>query len=165
MNKIAITLLAGSLALGGLGLVNADDGRYQKGEYHKGQHCKYKGEGKHAEYRLQRMTERLGLSEDQATQVQAIWDKYSPQKQQLRSKMHESRQQLREAMNADSVDEGTLQKLAEASGALETEKILLRSKMHSEINQVLSPEQIEKRKQMGHRGGYRHKRHGYRQDI
>lgn len=164
MNKMLITLLAGSLAMGSLGLANADDDRYQRVEYKKGQHCKHKGEGSRDEYRLKRMTEKLELSEEQASRIQAIWDKYSPQKQQLRSKMLENRKQLREAMFADSRDEARLQQLAEAIGKLKTEKILLKSRIHGEVSQVLTSEQLEQRKQMRQKHGYKHRGHGYRRD-
>ena len=165
MNKMLITLLAGSLAMGSLGMANADDDRYQKGEYKKGQYCKHKGEGSRDEYRLKRMTEKLGLSDEQASRIQAIWDKYSPQKQQMRSKMQENRKQLREVMFADSKDEARLQQLAEAMGKLKTEKILLKSRIHSEVSQVLTSEQLEKRKQMRQRHGHKHHGHGYRHDA
>lgn len=163
MKKMLITLMAGSLAMGSLGLVNADDGRYQKGEHKKGQYCKHKGEGSRDEYRLERMTKKLGLSDDQASRIQAIWDKYSPQKQQMRSEMQQNRKQLRAAMSADSRDEARLQQLAEAIGKLKTEKILLKSRIHGEVSQVLTSEQLEKRKQMRQRHGHKH--HGYGHDA
>jgi len=159
MNKIAITLLASSLALGSLGLANADNDRYEKGGYHEGKHCKHKGA--RGESQLERMTEKLGLSDEQAGQVKAIQEKYAPQKQALRSKMHENRQALREAMHADTMDQAKVEQLAEAMGNLKTEKILLKSKMHSEVSQVLTSEQRMKRKSMHqHKGG---KHHGYKE--
>ncbi len=158
MNKIAVTLLAGSLALGGLGLANADNDRYEKGEYHKGKHCKHKG--MRGEYRLERMTEKLGLSEEQVSQIKVIQEKYAPQKQALRNKMHESRQQLRQAMHADAMDEARINQLAEAMGSLKTEKILMKSKIHSEVSQVLTSEQRMKRKSMHQHKGKGH--HGHK---
>ena len=165
MNRLVITLLAGGLTLSAMGLVHADDDRTDKRAYHEGYHCKYKGGAGHSEQRLQRMTQVLGLSADQASRIKAIQDKYSEQKQQLRTKMHESRMQLREAMNAGPVDEAGVQKLAQDMGNLKADMILLHSKIHTEIDQVLTPEQIEKRKQMRGHGGGMYKHHGDRDDV
>jgi len=156
MNKIAATVLASTIAMAGIGLVYAGNDGY--GHY-KGKHCQHKFEGKRGEYYLQRMTDKLDLTEDQVTQIRTIKDKYHPQKQQLRNEMMKNRQSLKELMMADSLDEAGVQQLAETMGKLKTEKILLKSKMMSEINQLLTPEQLEKKRSvMQHRGC---KHHGY----
>jgi len=156
MNKIAITLLAGSLALGGFGLVNAGDDRYEKRDYYEGKGKRCDNKGMRGEYRLERMTEKLGLSDEQASRIKSIQEKYAPEKQALRSKMFENSQALRDAMHSGKADQPKIQQLAETMGNLKTEKILLKSKMHGEVSQVLTKEQRLKRKTMRHHGGKRH---------
>jgi len=159
MNKIAVTLLAGSLALGGYGLVNASPDSYEKYEY-QGKHCKHGKEG-----RLERMKSTLDLSEDQVTKIRAIKDKYRPEKMALRGKMKDARKQLREAMHADSIDKNKVKKLARQMGDLKTQKILLRADMKAEVHSVLTSEQRAKKKDMfkGRHEGYR-EHHGKHHD-
>ena len=160
MNKIATTLVASTMALAGLGLAYAGTDRHEGQEYSKGKHCNHGKHGKQGEHYIQRMTKQLGLSDEQAAQVRTIKEKYQPQKQELRSAMMENRRSLRELMKAEPMDEPGVQQLAESMGKLKTDKILLKSKMISEINQVLTAEQREKRNAMKHHRGYKHHEHG-----
>ena len=160
MNKIATTVVASTMALAGLGLAYAGSDRHEGQEYSKGKHCSHGKHGKNSEHYIERMTKQLGLSEDQATQVKTIKEKYQPQKQQLRTAMKEQRRSLKELMKTEPMDEAGVQQLAESMGKLKTDKILLKSKMISEINQVLTPEQREKRNAMKHHRGYKHHERG-----
>lgn len=160
MNKIATTVVASTIALAGLGLAYAGTDRHEGQEYSKGKHCNYGKHGKNTEHYIQRMTKQLGLSEDQAAQVKTIKEKYQPQKQQLRSAMMEKRRALKDLMKTEPMDEAGVQQLAESMGQLKTDKIILKSKMISEINQVLTAEQREKRNAMKHHRGYKHHGHG-----
>ena len=147
MNKLLTTLLVSSLALGGMTLANADSEYYGKGE-HKGKYCQ-KG-------RIERMAEKLDLSESQLKQVREIQEKYRPEKQALRDKMKSSRQQLREVMQVENIDQAKVRKLAQQLGDLKAEKIVLRSQIRSEMNKVLSKEQREKMKGMYKNRGKRY---------
>lgn len=146
MNKFATTLIASSLALGSIGFVSA--GHYEgKGSgYHHSMKCDHKG--KNIEHRLAKMTEQLGLTEDQASQIKSIHEKYADQKKDLRARMKENRQQLRQAMRAESLDNDKIRQLATTAGNLKTEKIILKSKIKAEVSSVLTPEQRQKRMEM-----------------
>lgn len=157
MNKIVAVLIAGSLALGGLAAANADDDRYE----HRGHHGKYCDKhGKGFGSPLERMADRLKLSDEQLKQVRAIEDKYRPEKRKLADQMRDTRKDLRAVMHADSIDQGKVKKLAQKMGSLKTEKIILRGKKHAEINKVLNKEQREQMRQWRPRHdkgyGYRH---------
>lgn len=151
MNKIATTLVASTIALSGLGLVYASSDYHEGHGYHKGKNC---------EHRMQKMTEKLGLSDEQATQIKAIKEKYQPQKQQLRSDMKALRASLREVMKNEPMDAARIEEIAQQMGQLKTQKIILKSKKVNEINQVLTAEQRAKKSTMFHHGGKRHHDHG-----
>jgi len=158
MNKIVTTMLVSSLTLGGFALANAsDDNRYEKRE-HAGKYCDKHGKG--FDSRIERMTEHLGLNDEQAKQVRAVRDNYHPQMLALRDKIKANRKQLREVMHADTVDQAKVEKLAQKMGALKADKIILRSKMRVEMNKVLTNEQrkkmSERKEGRGHGHGYKH---------
>ena len=167
MNKIATTLLVSSLALGGFTLANADDDRYEKEDrYEKGEYYKHDGhKGKYCDkhskksaYRLEKMIKRLSLSDEQATQVRNINESYKPQMEALREKMKENRKQLREEMHAESIDQSKVKQLAQSTGDLKANKIILRAEMRSEIHKVLTKAQREEMKKMKEHRGSKYKR-------
>lgn len=170
MKKIISTVLVGSIALGGLSIaVASGDYNEHRGEHH-GKYCKQGGEGKHEkghhkkgmEHRMQRMMKHLGLSEEQATKVRSVFDKHSVQLSALRTEKLSNRQALRSSMHAENMDMTVIEKLAKKQGALKTKKILIKAKIKSEINAILTDEQRAKKKTMrGKRGHGEHKKHGH----
>jgi protein CpxP len=158
MNKIATTLIISSLALGGFTVANADDDRYERRGY-PGKYCDKDGKGFGS--RIERMTERLNLSDEQRKQVRAISDNYRPKMRSIADERRKNRQQLREVMLADTVNQGKVKKLAQKAGDLKTDKIILRGKMHAEVNKVLTKEQREEMKEWKGRRGYGR---GYKSD-
>lgn len=168
MNKMISTVLVGSIALGGLSMAIASgDYNEYRGEHH-GKYCKQGGEGKHEkghhkkgmEHRMQRMMRHLGLSEEQATKVRSVFDKHSEQLSALRTEKMSNRQALRESMHAENLDMTVIEKLAKKQGTLKTNKILIKAKIKSEINVILTDEQREKMKTMrGKRGHGEHKKY------
>ena len=167
MNKITTTLLISSLALGGFTIANADDDYYEKRghsyEKHErsGKHCDK--HGKRSDSRIDRMIERLDLNDEQTKQVRLIRDNYRPEMDSLSDKMKGNREQLRELMQEDTIDQDQVKQLAQVIGDLKTDKIILRSDMRAEFNQVLTKEQREKmenwRGRRGHGDG--HRRHDH----
>lgn len=151
MNKIATTLIISSLALGGLTVASADDDRYERRGY-PGKYCDKDGKGFAS--RIERMTENLDLSDEQTKKVRTISDNYRPKMRSLADDMRANRQQLREVMRADTVDQGKVKKLARKMGDQKADKIILRGKMHAEVNKILNKEQREKMRERKGRRGY-----------
>ena len=167
MKRITATILASSLALSGLTLANASDdrqeryersGHYEKSE-HKGKYCNK--HGKKSGKRMEKMIKHLDLNDDQAKQVRNIRDSYKVKMSALRNKMKENRKQLREEMHSESIDQNKVKELAQVTGDLKADKIILRAEMRAEINNVLTSEQREKfNKMKEHRGKkYKHDYH------
>jgi len=138
---IATAVLISGLALAGPGRDGANCGHNKRGEY-----SMFK-EGRQ-DRMLERMTEKLDLTDDQQLSVRAIMDEFQPRKQALRDTMKENRQALREAQHSDSPDLNTIRNLAEQKGQYVTEKTLLRAEVKTRMDAVLTAEQRTKMQEM-----------------
>lgn len=143
MNKLVTTLLAGSLAFTGINLAQADEATGGPGHQHA-MACQHGRADYERGDRLERMQRHLNLSEAQVKQIGDIFAKASADSQPLRQTMRETRQQLRTLMQADNPEEAKIRTLAESQGRVQADLIVLRSKTHAAINQVLTPEQRQK---------------------
>lgn len=150
MNRLLSTLLLTGLITGSLSTASADPGKIRDGESDwGGKYCnKHRMQGGGEELRLERMAEHLGLSDEQLARVRAIFDKYRPEQRTLRDRMRENHKQLREQMHQETPDQARIEKLAKAQGDLKAQMIMLKGKIHAEMNKVLTAEQ---RKQMQER--------------
>lgn len=105
--------------------------------------------GMDPEVRVDRLAARLDLNAEQREQVRAIIDKAQPETLALREKLNDNRQQLQTLARDGDARESEVRKLAEAQGKLMADMIVQRTKVHSAINAVLTPEQRERFQQMG----------------
>ena len=162
MNKIMSAIMVVAITLGGFSMAVADDDDY-RGK-HQGKYCK---QGKMAGYsmghhkqgmeqRMQRMLHRLDLNDDQASKVSAVFDQHRTQLNALRSQMKSNRMALRENMHADTQDMALIEKLAKEQGELKTQKILMKAKIKSAINNILNSEQREEMKNIRAKRGQKH---------
>lgn len=150
MNKLLSTLLLCSLVTGGMSVASADPGKLRDGDSERGgKYCNmHKMQGGGEETRLERMAEHLGLSEEQLGKVRAVFDQYRPQQRELRDRMRENRKLLQDQMHQESPDQARIENLAKAQGDLKAQMIILKGKIHAEMNKLLTTEQ---RKQMQER--------------
>jgi Spy/CpxP family protein refolding chaperone len=114
-------------------------------------HRAHSGEGQGAdrgERFLNRMTERLKLSPEQRSSVQAILLKSKPQMASLKEGMRTNREALRELKRNGYTDSSQVQALAHKRGELVGSLIIQRSKVRNEIQQVLTDTQREQLRQM-----------------
>jgi len=150
ITKIALIggLLASSIAFAATD--PAADATKASKDCHHGKYSKTWDEGKY----LDRMTEQLKLTPDQRTSVQAVLQKSKPQMTNIREKMQTNRKALREVKREGKSDGNQVQALARERGDLVADMIIQRSKVRSEIQQILTDTQREQMKQM--RGRHEH---------
>ncbi len=147
MSKTMITIITCLAVLnttGGtlLAQENGDNSRDHERRW-EGKHGAGRDLGSH-EGMSERMAEHLGLDESQAQAVKNIMEAAKPEFEALRQRARENRQAMR-ALDVNSADYGvSLQNLSTESGQLTTETSLLRGKVRSDINAVLTPEQQQK---------------------
>jgi Spy/CpxP family protein refolding chaperone len=150
MKKGMSVLLVAALVGGGMSVAYADRDGYEShheyGERHhgkEGKHCKKGGK-----FRIEKMREHLGLSDEQVKKMESIREKFKPKMQALREKSKANRAKLREAKHADKVNMSEIKALAKAQGELKTQKIILKAEKRQAIHAVLTKEQLSKMQEM-----------------
>ena len=143
-NLIIGGLLAGSLALGSIGIANAGKhGRCGAFGHHGGKH--------------HRMFKHLGLSDAQRDQVFKIMHDSKPAKYEKMKQMRGLRKQMREAIHSDRFNVKAVRKLAEKKAAIIADLMVLKAQTRNKIYQVMTPEQKQKIKEFSNKRG----RHGH----
>ncbi|SHL37732.1 LTXXQ motif family protein [Nitrosospira sp. Nsp11] len=126
---------------------------------HHGKHAKMMGQGIKGEGRLlDRMADRLELTTEQRSSVKAALEKSKLQMTAIKEKMRTNRKALRE-LGRDGSDDSRVQALARERGDLVASLVIERSKIRSDIHQILTDTQREQMKQM--RWKHRHDGHGH----
>lgn len=151
MNKTTIALvtavLVGATAIAAPVIARPDGGFGDCGyKMHRG--------GGH-EHHFDRLAERLELTDEQRSTVQAIVDEAKPKMREIKDQMRENRRSLRELTSQPDATDEQIRALADAQGTQLTELIVLRTKMRADIAATLTPEQLERFQDM--RSGHRHK--------
>ena len=126
---------------------------------HHGKHAGMMGQGIKGEGRfLDRMADRLELTTEQRSSVKAALEKSKPQMTAIKEKMRTNRKALRE-LGRDGSDDSRVQALARERGDLVASLVIERSKIRSDIQEILTDTQREQMKQM--RWKHRHDGHGH----
>ena len=91
--------------------------------------------------RLEYMKKALKLSDEQATKIKGIMEKYQAQHQSLRTKMQSAHLSLRKLVTADNPSRSAVKSKLEEISRLKVEKGLLRFDQRQEMDAVLTAEQ------------------------
>lgn len=114
------------------------------------------------ERRFTRMAEQLKLTDAQKEQIKAILKAERERVAPVREKLTAGRKKFHEAAEAEKFDEAAVRALAATQAGLQTELMVSRARVHSQINAILTPEQRELAKKLhpmkGEKGRDRHKR-------
>lgn len=106
---------------------------------------------------LERLADRLDMTEQQRADTKAILDDSRQQMVKLRDQMRENRGQLRDLAGQADFDEAAVRSIADKQGDLKAETMLLRARQRHEMRVVLTDEQRVQLDQMWtrnkHRGG------------
>jgi Spy/CpxP family protein refolding chaperone len=99
------------------------------------------GGGMFGEHALQFFTDYLDLTDAQQAQAKEILAKEKPTLQPLIQQMGESHRQLRQLEMSGTFDEGKVRDLAARQAQTMTELIVQKARIHSELVQILTPDQ------------------------
>jgi Spy/CpxP family protein refolding chaperone len=149
-------LLASSMVMAG---TSPENGSGKASHHcHHGKHSGMKGEGMdRGEKFVNRMADRLQLTTEQRSSVQAVLQKSQPQRVNLKEKMQANRKALKELTRSGNSDNGRIASLAQERGQLVADMIVQRSKVRGEIQQILTDTQREQFNQMREKSGHRNK--------
>jgi Spy/CpxP family protein refolding chaperone len=109
--------------------------------------------------RIERMTQRLNLTQEQQTAVAELHESARVKSMDLRKQIERVRHELKGEMLKDSPNERTVIQLTEQLGKLRTDLQVNRVKTRLAVRAQLTPEQRDKMILM-HRSGSRFDRHG-----
>lgn len=130
MKNRSKTLIAASLlTVGALAAVPA----FSHGNDHERGHGRGPG--------IERMAERLDLTEQQQMQVRTIRDQSREAMRGYRDSLHDNRQKLRELVRSGNADEAGIRELADAQGAIVADMVFERARTMQAVRAVLTPEQ------------------------
>jgi Spy/CpxP family protein refolding chaperone len=131
---------------------------------HDGMHSSMPGHGcdqfghDMKDYGFERMADRLNMSAEQRQAMQAIDAKFRPEMLKLRQVLKDNR----DALDKMDASDPKLQELAEAQGKTMADMTVLRKKMRSQMDQVLTDAQ---RRQLQAMFKYRSHHHGWYRGI
>ena len=98
----------------------------------------------HDLYRMERLADKLDLSDAQRADFQRISDQSREQARPYVRQMIEQHKAMRKLMESDTFDEAAVRALAERGEAATTELAVIRARSAFEIRKILTPEQREK---------------------
>lgn len=142
MKKLMMALML----MAGAGIAVAATGH---GEHHRGKHD--------PAAMMQKMAERLELSEQQTEQVRAVMNEVHPRMQAAHANLRQSRAALQELSTAAAFDATAIRAAADAHGAALADMMVLRAEMRHRIGQELTEEQRARMEEM-------HGKHGKKGD-
>jgi protein CpxP len=100
----------------------------------------------HGEHMLEFFTDYLGLSDAQQTQAKSIMQKEHAALKPLLQQLHQTEQQLRQ-YEEGTYDEAKVRALAAQQSQTQIELTVQKTRIHSELFQLLTPDQQAKMKQ------------------
>jgi periplasmic protein CpxP/Spy len=117
------------------------------------------GDEMFSEHMLGFMTDYLNLTEAQQAQIKDIFAKEKPTLHPLMQQIAQSHHDLRQLEESGSFDEAKVRALASQQAQTMTELIVQKARVHSEMLQVLTPDQKAKMSQWMDRHEHRFMKH------
>lgn len=93
--------------------------------------------------RREMMSERLGLSEEQQEKIEAIREEERTNIKALRENTRDYQEQMRVLTDEGTFDEKAIRTIAEEKAKIQVEMAVTRARMHSQIREIMTPEQQE----------------------
>jgi len=102
----------------------------------------------HFEHMLSMYTQKLDLSSTQQEQIKAVWAKEKPTLQPLMQQMRQNHEAMKALQASGPFDEAKTRALATQNAQVMIEMQVAHARMHSEMMQVLTPDQQTKFQQL-----------------
>lgn len=156
MNKRRLLLASTLIGAMSLGSIAFADGHRGCGKHHK-QGGKYSEQ--HMQKRMERLTDKLGLSKEQTEKMQAAMKSKRDTREDFRGQMKAVRENMRNLdPTADDYDV-KLAELAKQKAELVRQMTVTKGKQRQTMAQILTPEQRAKMKQLRSERGEHRKRY------
>src|SRR5262245_4286779 len=100
----------------------------------------------------------IDLTDAQREQVKSIMDSHREEFRQLGDKMRQAHEAFEQATRAETGDESTIRARSTAVASAMADEAILRAKVRTEVNAILTPEQLEQLKTRQEQAGNRRPR-------
>lgn len=90
----------------------------------------------------------LGLTDAQREQVEAVMDSHRDEQKAIGERMMTARKALRDAVEADAFNDAAIRAAAAEVGGVEADAAVLRARLRAEVFALLTPEQVQKVKDL-----------------
>lgn len=97
---------------------------------------------------LERIADRLELSDQQREQIRAVHEVYHEDVEALVNVMRVARGDLQDRIVTDSFDEVAIREASSRVAAVSADLAVVRARIHSDVRQILTPEQIAEAEEM-----------------
>ncbi len=104
--------------------------------------------GGHGHWPMKKMMAALGLSGEQKQEVKKILKQNQPLIRPLINQLITERRDLRALMQADTIDEAAIRAQAARVSTVQSDLAVQRAHIHQALRQVLTPEQLQKFKEL-----------------
>ncbi len=111
-------------------------------------------------FQLAYIARQLDMTAEQKTQVREVLDDARPEADRLADAMIANRAAMKAFRKNETFSEAEIRAIADQQGSLVADMMVLHARVHSQIKDILSPEQLERFEKMRKRHGG--KRHHYR---
>jgi Spy/CpxP family protein refolding chaperone len=145
MKRLTKSVLAMALLTSSIGLVAAaaampfgDGPGCERGGYQAGAAGEFRGMGPN----LDRLADRLNMTDEQRAEVEAIQREARQQMVVLKDRMKANRSQIRDLVGSEDYDENAVRRVAGEQGDLRAEVIMLRARMRQDMKRVLNDDQL-----------------------
>src|SRR6185369_9742515 len=101
-----------------------------------------------AGHNFKKMAKELGLSVQQKKDIKTIIKKSQPQTHPLLKQLVAERRALRSLIQADTIDEAAIRAQSAKVAAIEADLAVQRALIGQEVRKVLSPEQVQKQREL-----------------
>jgi Spy/CpxP family protein refolding chaperone len=122
------------------------------GHGNKGENCDRRGAGMNNEQRMENHLEKmaviLDLNKDQQEKIKALAENHQKERQELRTKMHESRKALREFRFSTDVNVDEYRAKAHQQADLKADMMAQKVQHKKSVFAVMTPEQQKKAEQL-----------------
>ena len=161
--KLIVATLAICIMTVGSLTANAYQGKrdgYDQPGMSGSEYCENEWRGNHhKQNRHERVTELLGLSDEQQEQIKTIRENGRSANQAQREKMREYQEQMRQLTDEATFDENAIRTIAEKKAKIQVEMAVSRAQMRSQIHEIMSPEQQELAKEFRAERQYKQGKH------
>jgi Spy/CpxP family protein refolding chaperone len=100
------------------------------------------------EMMIERMTEQLGLTEQQSDDLEAVFAVHRKAMRSVHEATRTARENLDTQVHAATFDEAAIRKAAGVLAVLEADRAVAQAKLFQEIRRILTPEQLQKLEQI-----------------